>query len=187
MRCRNLTGSVFALAIFASGTTGAAACDPDDCYGCGGYGYYTSSANYGYYARPLYTYAPAVYYAPPAYAYYVPAPAYYAPPTLGYSYARPYYGWRGGYVDATGNSRRDSPIPATIPMARGMYASGTNTGHKTTKAPSPNQGARSIAATAGDRIRPANKVSVAADYVAHGKYIPSVYHGRLGGYVGPRP
>jgi hypothetical protein len=208
MCSRILTGSALALAVLALGSTGAAACDWDDCDACGGYGSYAATAYYGYHARPAYAYAPAVYYAPPAYAYYAPAyyapaPAYYAPPAYGYPYARPYYGGRGGYVDAAGDSRHKGPIPAAIPTARGMYASGGNPGQRTTKAPNPNYGtravvaaaakipnqrygARGVAAAAADRIKPVSNVPVAPSYGAQGRYVPTAYYGGPEGYVGPR-
>lgn len=212
MRSQILTGSALTLAVLALGSTGAAACDWDDCDACGGYGYYAASAYYGYHARPAYAYVPEVYYAPSAYAYYAPAyyapspayyapaPAYYAPPAYGYPYARPYYGWRGGYVDAAGDGRHKGPMRAAIPTARGMYALGANPGQRTTKAPNPNHGtrgvvaaaakvlnpsygARGVAAAAANRIKPANNVPVAAGYGAQGKYVPTA---GPGGYVGPR-
>jgi hypothetical protein len=239
MRCRKLTGSALALAIFASGSTVAVACDWDYCYGCSGYGYYAAPVSYGYYARPGYAYAPAVYYAPPAYAYYIPTPAYYAPPAYGYSYARPYYGWRGGYVATAADGQRNGPIhnaipttrsnyasvastnhrttkaprsnlasnvsfaaayvataadgqrngpmPNAIPTARGTYASVANTSHRTTKAPSPNHGTRSVAAATANRSNLASNVSFAAGYGAHVKYVPTDYYSGPGGYVGRRP
>jgi hypothetical protein len=134
MRRHILTGSALALAVFAMGSTSAAACD-DDCDYCGGYGYY--AASYGYYARPAYAYVPGPYYAAPAYyapayayyapayapAYYAPSPAYYAP----YGYRSPYWGGRWGYVDAAGG-RRKGVIPGVNPTTRGMYALGANPG-----------------------------------------------------------
>jgi hypothetical protein len=133
-----LTGPALALAVFALGSTGAAACD-DDCDYCGGYGYvgygyYAAPAYYGYYARPAYAYAPGPYYAAPAYAYYAPAyyapsPAYYAPY---YGYRSPYYGGRWGYVDAAAG-RRKGVIPGVNPAPRGMYASGANPVHRAAK------------------------------------------------------
>ena len=109
----------------------AAACDWDDCDACGGSGCYAASAYYGYHARPAYAYVPEVYYAPSAYAYYAPAyyapsPAYYAPAPAYYALQptaiptpRPYYGWRGGYVDAAGDGPHKGPMRAAIPTARG--------------------------------------------------------------------
>jgi hypothetical protein len=136
-------GSVLALAVLATGSTQATACD--DCDYCGGYAYY--GASYGYYASPAYAYAPGpYYYAAPAYAYnaplyapayYAPAPAYYAPSGYGYyPYARPYYDWRAGYVDAGTVARRNGVVPGAAPPARGIYALGVGPGPRTVKAPS---------------------------------------------------
>jgi hypothetical protein len=81
MRRPALVGSAFALAMFALGSTPAAACGWSSC-GCGAYGYG------GYYGAPSYAYfAPPAYYARPAYAYYAP-PVYSAPPP---GYAAPIY------------------------------------------------------------------------------------------------
>jgi len=81
-------GSAFALAMFALGSTPAAACGWGGGGGCGcgayGYGGYYGASSYAYYAPPAYYARPAyAYYAPPVYsappAYYAP-PIYYAPP-----------------------------------------------------------------------------------------------------------
>ena len=146
MRGHLLVGS-FALAAASLGlaATPAAAWD-DDCgcgysgysagyygYGAGYYGagYYGYGAGYvgGYYGGPAYSYyaapiyAAPVYYPAPSYyaapAYYAP-PAYYPPPGY-YGYGRPYYGWRGGYVDA-GHARGKGNFVPPNAAPRGAYA-----------------------------------------------------------------
>jgi hypothetical protein len=216
MRSGILVGSALALAVLGIGSTQAAACD-DDCDYCG-YGYYGASY-YGYYARPAYAYAPGPY-AAPAYAYYAPAyyyapaPAYYAPqPYYGYGgYGRPYYGWRGGYVDA--GARRHGVAPGAPPPARGMYAAAKpapRTAKAPTpayvapaviKAPKPNRAAPGILAAAPKPPKPAFgtpglPATVAkhakpdarfpvASYGPQPKYVPTAYYTGPVGYPGLR-
>lgn len=185
MRKRILTGSALALAIFAFGSTRAAACD-DDCDRCDGYAYYVAPAYYAapvYYARPAFAYAPPVYYAAPAYAYYAPPtyyarPAYYAPPVYGYPYARPYYLGRGGYVGA-------GYVSVTNPAGRSKYASGANRSQQVNKALAASYRARAVSAAAANHIKPERKATVASNGV-QGKYVPTANYGGPGGYIGLR-
>jgi hypothetical protein len=211
-----LAGSAFVLAIFALGSTPAAACGWGGC-GCGAYGY---GGNYGassyayyappsYYARPAYAYAPPAYYAPPsAYAppiYYGPPvyyagptvasylppgnyapPGYYSPPTFGIPYSQRYDGARGGYVAAAHPNRPRGPVPAAIPGARGNYPFAAKDGPRVNKPPMPNYRAPGISASATGVGRKGNNVPPAPYYSGRPNYVPTAYYGGPGGYSGWR-